>query len=96
MDPVTDKERVNGQVFYRVAWNGWNESTWELVENLQNAQEAIRHYESRTQQVDMTTEQDQLLEEPSGPSDQQESVAKRLGGSAQPRRGKKSRPPRNK
>jgi hypothetical protein len=96
VDPVADKERVNGQVFSRAAWKGCDESTWEPAENLQNAQEAIRDYESRTRQVDMTTEQDQLLEEPSGPSGQQESVAKHRGGSAQPRRGKKSRPPRNK
>jgi hypothetical protein len=77
-------------------WPEMDESAWEPAENLQNAQEAIRDYESRTRQVDMTTEQDQLLEEPSGPSGQQESIAKRRGGSAQPRRGKKSRPPRNK
>ena len=52
---------------------------WEPAENLQNAQEAIATTSHSK------TEQDELLEEPSGPSGQHESVAKRRRGSAQPR-----------
>lgn len=47
VEKILDKKIVNGQIKYKVKWQGWPEEdcTWEPLENLTNVQELIAEYE---------------------------------------------------
>jgi hypothetical protein len=49
IDTIVDKRVVEGEVQYRVNWEGYDarSNTWESEENLQNARQKIAHFESK-------------------------------------------------
>ena len=42
---VLSHEEIDGQVYYEVKWDGYEETTWEPEENLTNAKEKVEAYQ---------------------------------------------------
>ena len=42
---------INEQKWYKVKWTGYNETTWELKENLKNMKKKVKEYYKKASQV---------------------------------------------
>ena len=48
---IISYEEVDNKIWYKVLWEGYEETIWELEENLENAKDKIKAYQKRVGQV---------------------------------------------